>query len=106
MRISDWSSDVCSSDLAWLPLAIGAALSLIVLGFLHYRRDPAAAIILPSAVAAIVAVVLALGIPHGGDWPSRLAGAIVYALMWGVIGWVAFRAGWPERFGVDRKSVV
>src|SRR3546814_5345216 len=96
MRISDWSSDVCSSDLAWLPLAIGAALSLIVLGFLHYRRDPAAAIILPSAVAAIVAVVLALGIPHGGDWPSRLAGAIVYALMWGVIGWVAFRA--------DRKS--
>src|SRR3546814_8551680 len=72
----------------------------MVLGFLHYRLDPAAAIILPSAVAAIVAVVLALGIPHGGDWPSRLAGAIVYALMWGVIGWIAFRAGWTKLFGV------
>src|SRR3546814_11443187 len=72
----------------------------MVLGFLHYRLDPAAAIILPSAVAAIVAVVLALGIPHGGDWPPRLACAIVYALMWGVIGWVAFRAGWTKLFGV------
>lgn len=97
-----WSVSLDAAEVAeaWLPLAIGAALSLIVLGFLHYRRDPAAAIILPSAVAAIVAVVIALGIPHGGDWPSRLAGAIVYALMWGVIGWVAFRAGWTKLFGV------
>src|SRR3546814_8689103 len=28
MRISDWSSDVCSSDLRHLPVAIGAVLAL------------------------------------------------------------------------------
>src|SRR3546814_8057472 len=70
-----WSVSLDAAEVAeaWFPLAIGAALSLLVLGFLHYRRDPAAASILPAAVAAIVAVVLALAIPHAGAWASAPA---------------------------------
>lgn len=97
-----WSVRIDAQDVAeMLPaLAIGAVVSATFLGLLRWRRDPAAAVLLPVCVAAIAAVIMALGIPHAGEWTSRLFGALVYAAMWGVVGWVAFRAGWTQLFGV------
>src|SRR3546814_9816319 len=36
MRISDWSSDVCSSDLPWLLLPIGAVYALLYYGLFRF----------------------------------------------------------------------
>jgi hypothetical protein len=97
-----WSVSIDAREVAEaLPsLAIGALLSLIALSALYFRRDGAVQVILPAGVAAVLATVIALAIPHMGDWPSRLAGALVYAAMWSVIGWAAFRAGWTALFGI------
>src|SRR3546814_19936550 len=59
MRISDWSSDVCSSDLDghMLPtaLAVGIAVPVLLLGVLGYRHDrqepPYAFFVLFAAIA-------------------------------------------------------
>lgn len=97
-----WSVSLDANEIAEtrLPLVIAALLSAGMLLVVRFRRDPAAAVLLPTCAAAIAAVVLALGFPHQGDWPSRLVGALIYAGMWGVAGWAAFRAGWTVLFGV------
>ncbi len=97
-----WSVSLDTHEIAEvrMPLAIGAVLSAAALSILHLRRDEAAAVVLPTCGAAIVAVVLALGFSHHGEWPSRMMGALIYAAMWGVTGWAAFRAGWTALFGV------
>lgn len=97
-----WSVSIDAGEAAAArpSLAIGAALSFMALALLRLTRDPVARVVVPIGCAAIVAVVLALWIPHDGEWPSRLLGAIIYAGLWGVIGWVAFRSGWTGLFGV------
>src|SRR3546814_12436184 len=42
MRISDWSSDVCSSDLLFLFVATGIGIALIVIGSLLGPNRPSA----------------------------------------------------------------
>ena len=97
-----WSVDftVREAAEARLPLAIGTLFSAGALAYVRWRRDPAAGVLLPAGAVGIVAVLLALGMPHQGDWVSRLAGALIYAGMWGVVGWAAFRAGWTALFNI------
>src|SRR3546814_19491237 len=47
MRISDWSSDVCSSDLAWMGFTLPSA--LLMLGFALVAKDLSG----PVAISAI-----------------------------------------------------
>src|SRR3546814_10839038 len=54
MRISDWSSDVCSSDLGWLPaLALTFIVSLAALAWRNGRRYGLVAIGLTVALVVV-----------------------------------------------------
>src|SRR3546814_3695081 len=68
MRISDWSSDVCSSDLQGFPLR------LVLAVFLERGAAPDAALVLrvlPEVVVVLAALAdvgdLGVGIEHGED---------------------------------------
>src|SRR3546814_19336653 len=72
MRISDWSSDVCSSDLDWL--FAGLLLAVYVLG---RQRFPAYALL--AVLAAAVGMVLVRG--QAGDGGAEAAfGALAPAV--------------------------
>src|SRR3546814_15552879 len=65
MRISDWSSDVCSSDLARPPLALSAAviaLFAIGHGFAHGSEMGAGASAYPFAGGFLIATALLHGL--------------------------------------------
>src|SRR3546814_4849481 len=54
MRISDWSSDVCSSDLAALTLLVGAGVALAT----PFALKSGAEFFLPVTAALVIAVAL------------------------------------------------
>src|SRR3546814_13997523 len=103
MRISDWSSDVCSSDLAVVMLAIIAAVGAAINAIL--AAQPA------FAIAAVVAI-MAIGVVIALGGLVVITGAVTTVIA------VAFRAGAerqqryraerdPNRLhGINRKSVV
>src|SRR3546814_10777580 len=67
MRISDWSSDVCSSDLSVPPASFGGNLD-------NWRTGPGARVFLPVQVAGAL---LSLGDPHASQGDSELCGTAI-----------------------------
>src|SRR3546814_13221736 len=66
MRISDWSSDVCSSDLAWpVYLAAGCLAALVPLVTNFDLRMQRNVVPVEDAVAAIVAGLCLLALSFG-----------------------------------------
>src|SRR3546814_17422090 len=90
MRISDWSSDVCSSDLAACVAQVGADRAV---GGVELGVDHAALTAEPGPIFAIFAV--ALDREHGVDAVRLAQVEVIFAL----IGRHMDKAG-------DRKSVV
>src|SRR3546814_7118870 len=80
MRISDWSSDVCSSDLAaWICLGIAMRLTLYDAAFAslvrvggHHARRPIAQITLLGGLASTVFWPLGHALVHYFDWRGAL----------------------------------
>src|SRR3546814_2567513 len=91
MRISDWSSDVCSSDLSWVvsPLlgAVIAALMLAVLDALILQADDRIAaarrwvpLVVAVTAAAFTAYLLLKGLSQVWTPPLPIALALVAAV--------------------------
>jgi hypothetical protein len=59
----------------------------------------------PLLAGPLLALALAVLVPHDDDWPARLAGALIYGAMWGWIGWAAARCGWRFLFGIAVGAV-
>src|SRR3546814_2727418 len=90
VRISDWSSDVCSSDL-W-------TLFLSLVGLLVLLQLPG-----PAQIVALASLILVAAYPFMKRitwWPQAWLGLV---FSWGaLVAWIA--VGGPD--GLDRKSVV
>src|SRR3546814_1658627 len=95
MRISDWSSDVCSSDLLALPgVELGIAVSVLALGLVvAFSFRP------PLWVAMLFTTAAALfhGHAHGAEMPETAAALSFGAGM--VVATALLHVG-----GIDRKS--
>src|SRR3546814_17632848 len=80
MRISDWSSDVCSSDL-WAQLVqFGAILVLLSSGVVYLRRAHLGEALRNLAIWAAIGAALLLGYsfrPELSGLGSRLAGELM-----------------------------
>src|SRR3546814_19225468 len=66
MRISDWSSDVCSSDLEWFWLLVPAGLSTFVLGAFYaiFQQDLKGLLAYPTiSHLGLITLLIGLGTP-------------------------------------------
>src|SRR3546814_19980112 len=104
MRISDWSSDVCSSDL-WAQLVqFGAILVLLSSGVVYLRRAHLGEALRNLAIWAAIGAALLLGSsfrPALSGLGSLLAGELMPSPAGGVAeGVVGARAGAGGHFGV------
>src|SRR3546814_2239044 len=82
MRISDWSSDVCSSDLLWAPLASGAPKIAAIIGYISIatllnavgvRAGMAMVYVISILKLAPLILLIFVGFPHI-EW-AGVAGA-------------------------------
>lgn len=102
-----WAGTVTGGDagqmlVRMIPVAAAAALALwLVVRFERLPRDIAVSLLSGPAIA----LALAICIPHGDDWPSRLVGALIYGAMWAAVGYTAARAGYRLLFGVAVGAV-
>src|SRR3546814_14184803 len=69
MRISDWSSDVCSSDLSMLAILLGAAIALSAGCSSQASSQPAA----PPAPEVSVATVVSRQVHQWDEFNGRIA---------------------------------
>src|SRR3546814_14664793 len=70
MRISDWSSDVCSSDLSWLSLpifAVNGAGAHLVSELVGQRSPGLVRLVAASLLAGLAAMVIVLAIAYYGS---------------------------------------
>src|SRR3546814_20252486 len=111
LRISDWSSDVCSSDLAFPPdQLVAAAFQAKDVGGRTNQPVPEKAFDVDEAQPLYVHRVAADEVPQplhplrGTDQPARAAADDFVGLALG--GRSAFRAMIGKDIGRDRKSVV
>jgi uncharacterized membrane protein len=97
-----WPVAVSGPDAADMAMRLPLATLVAAIAFAAAGRLPAgAARVLRTCLAAsTVAVILALGVPHGDNLPARLFGAVSFFLMWGVIAKAAHDGGWRALFGV------
>ncbi|MFA7441545.1 MAG: DUF2157 domain-containing protein [Sphingomonadaceae bacterium] len=102
-----WAEHIRLEDAAeWLARMVLPALCVawLVVAGRRWKLVPQP-LLLPLTVGPLVAVTLALCIPHGDSWPWRFAGFLIYVLMWGWIAWGASRAGWSLLFAVAVAAV-
>src|SRR3546814_3480513 len=87
MRISDWSSDVCSSDLLMVPLATLGVFAMRWRGAIRGQE-----IALPLALGCFAGCALALA--QGYGWGYRYAHGFIgpFCLLAG-LSWARFRTG-------------
>src|SRR3546814_7147135 len=98
MRISDWSSDVCSSDLVMLGMAKGGLAGVGALA------TPLAALVLPPATAAALLLPVLIVQDVISVWSFRKTwdGWIIAWMLPGAA--LGILAGWFYAERVDRKS--
>src|SRR3546814_1994122 len=108
MRISDWSSDVCSSDLFWISAILGAVVFGLVLWIVPVSvlRTAGRFDFVGAAGLATGLLCVLLAISRGDEWgwtsPLTLglaAAGVVVLVAW---GWFELRVRDP----LDRKSVL
>src|SRR3546814_13934259 len=73
MRISDWSSDVCSSDLVLTGLVGGDAIGLVITGWLQDVLPAAGEYARPIGIGTAVGLITAAQVIFGELIPKRLA---------------------------------
>src|SRR3546814_9947175 len=106
MRISDWSSDVCSSDLL-VALGVGAIVGTGILTLIGVGADKAGpAVILSFGIAGLICACAALAYAEMATMIPASGSAYTYSYV--VIGeLLAWIVGWSlilEYSLVDRKS--
>lgn len=102
-----WAVDIRLADaVEWLARMVVPALCVawLVAAGRRWKLVPGS-LLLPLTIGPLVAVGLALCIPHGDGWPWRLAGFLIYVLMWGWIALGASRAGHALLFAVAVAAV-
>src|SRR3546814_5892705 len=119
MRISDWSSDVCSSDLVFIAgVGPGILLAGCLIGYVWWyaRRNglgkhdgdgrlPIGESFLRAWWALLMPVIILGGIYGGVFTPTEASAvAVVYALFVGIF--IYRRLNWKTLSQTDRKSVV
>src|SRR3546814_17996212 len=95
MRISDWSSDVCSSDLSMLAILLGAAIALSAGCSSQASSQPAA----PPAPEVSVATVVSRQVHQWDEFNGRIAAVESVELRPRVSGYV-------QRVAYDEGSEV
>src|SRR3546814_5935264 len=115
MRISDWSSDVCSSDLFLCEVVITACFLIVIMGATH-RRAPAGFDGIAIGLALTLIHLISIPVTNTSVNPARSTGVALFAgagaisqlwLFWvapflgGLIGGIAYR--W---LGQHRPDVV
>jgi uncharacterized membrane protein len=102
-----WAGTVTSTEAGEMavrlvvPVVVAAA---AVWAGRRWRMIPQA-MLLPIIAAPMAALLLATVVPHADGWPARLAGALIYMAMWGVIARAAIVSGWRALFGVAIAAV-
>src|SRR3546814_19219866 len=106
MRISDWSSDVCFSDLGFVPLIFSILLALLVLALPSAPEMPAERLAAFNTMMSATPWIWVGGIVAYGV--SQMLNVTIFSWLKGREGgsllW--FRAGVASVFSQDRKSVV
>lgn len=103
-----WANRIGGDD-AWtvatgLPLAALAVAAAGVLAF--RRRSRAEAELIAAALAgSLLAVLFAIGLPHGSGPAIRFVGVLVFLSLWGAIAALATRARWHRLFQVAVAAV-
>ena len=96
--------DRMDGDDAWtvctgLPLcALLVAASMLVLRRRRPRAD--AELISATLAGSLLAVLFAIGLPHGSGPATRFVGVLVFLALWGAVAAAATRAGWHRLFQV------
>lgn len=103
-----WTARIDGDD-AWtvltsLPLA---ALLVAAAGLLAVRRRSRAEaeLILVALAGSLLAVLFAIGLPHGNGPAVRFAGVLVFLALWGGVAGLATRARWHRLFQVAVAAV-
>lgn len=102
-----WAVDMDGAQARdWAVRMIVPALLAVMFGWAGRRhgRVPAP-LLFPLAVGPAVAVAAALCIPHQDFWPSRFAGFLIFAAMWGWVAHGAARAGWMALFAIAIAAI-
>src|SRR3546814_1056738 len=92
MRISDWSSDVCSSDLVWIVEPNAAALQGEIARGVNHAADaarPPADLKPALMVFAVKPQMLAAALPHYEGFAANGAAALSIAAGWRLAGFEA-----------------
>lgn len=82
-----------------LPVTALVVAGASILAFRRRVRAQAELIAL-ALVGSLLAVVLALGLPHGGGPAARFVGVLSYLSLWGGLAILAMRAGWHRVFRI------
>src|SRR3546814_5105301 len=84
MRISDWSSDVCSSDLAYLIAILVAA--MLTMFYVRYRHPPERQLDIADAIGLAMFSISGARIAERGELPELIV--IMMAVITGTFGGV------------------
>jgi hypothetical protein len=85
-------------------LVLPALVAAVAIG-LARRGGLPPPLVLPLLAAPVLAVGLALAIPHPDTAGSRLAGVLVFGALWGAVARGAAAAGWSALFAIAIAAI-
>ncbi|MEM8826737.1 MAG: DUF2157 domain-containing protein [Pseudomonadota bacterium] len=97
-----WADPVTGADAADMAVRFAVALPAAALAIRAQRTHGPLPrqFALPLIAIPFLAAALAVALPHGNGPLPRFVGALIYAAMWGGVGWVAAQRGWRTLFGI------
>lgn len=103
-----WATAVSGSDAGQWALRLCPAALATAMALYASHRWPGAIpgpLFRAILIGPLLAVALAFAVPHPDMWGSRLAGVVIFVLMWGWVAREASRASWGGLFGVAVAAI-